>query len=278
MGFPTAPSWHASAQYLKILASYLKELSSNKIHEIFGSAARQSDAMDELHSAIIGSAIKFATGLSTWGSTFVERPLEPSYEQLFHREISSRSYFNQLLLATEAACFFLFALNELLQRFEPEDFRTGIYDSSVRALISWLMQTAASALGRDSSTLNEEAFDRLIKARDLEYAQSPTLLDTGSGNQAGAVWVAARTISDEVSIKESFDRAGYPNHVILTQIVSTVLMLELEALDLTARIERISWATASQELGACFAPLTDRPQRSIDIAAGAPFEKVEIIL
>jgi hypothetical protein len=60
--------------------------------------------------------------------------------------------------------------------------------------------------------------------------------------------------------------------------VSTVLMLELEALDLTARIERISWATASQELSACFAPLTDRPQGLIDIAAGAPFEKVQIIL
>ena len=266
MGSPTAPLWQISAQYLKIVTSYLKEVSSNKIHEIFGSEARHGNAMDELHGAIIGSTIKFATGVSTWGSTFVDRPLEPSYEQLFQREISSRLYFNQLLLATEAACFFLYALKKLLQRFGSEDFRTEIYDSSVGALIGWLMQTAVSALGRDSSALNEEAFDRLIKTRDLEYAQSPTLLDSGSDNQDGAVWVASRTISDEVSIKDSFDRAGYPNHIILTQIVSTVLTLELEALDLTARIESISRATASQELGACFAPIIDRPQRLIDIA------------
>jgi hypothetical protein len=55
-------------------------------------------------------------------------------------------------------------------------------------------------------------------------------------------------------------------NVILTQIVSTVLMLELGALDLSARIERISRATATQELSACFAPIKDQPQRLIDIA------------
>jgi hypothetical protein len=268
MGFPTVPSWHASAQYLKIVASHLKDVSSNNIHKIFGSAARQSNAMDELNNAIIGSAVKFATGVSTWGSTFVDEPLEPSYEQLFHREIehSARSYFNQLLLATEAACFFLHALNKRLERFGSKDFRSGIYDSSVRTLIRWLMQIAVSALGRESNSLNGEAFDRLIKTRDVEYAQSPTLLGNGSDDQNGAVWVAARTISDEVSIKDNFDREGYPNHVILTHIVGTVLMLELEALDLTARIERISLATANQELSACFAPITDRPQRLIESA------------
>ena len=265
MRFPTVPSWHASAQYLKIVASYMKDVSSNKIHEIFGSAARQNSAMDELHSAMIGSAIKFATGVSTWGSTFVDKALEQSYEQLFQREISSRSYFNQLLLATEAGCFFLYTLNKLLERFGSEDFRKGVYDLSLRTLIHWLMQMAASALSKHSDSLNEEAFERLIKTRDLEYAQSPTLLGSGSDDKDSAVWMAARTISDEVSIKDIFDREGYPNHVILTQIISTVLMLELEALNLTARIERVSMATTGQVLGACFVPVTDGPQRLIDI-------------
>jgi hypothetical protein len=41
-------------------------------------------------------------------------------------------------------------------------------------------------------------------------------------------------------------------------------MLESEALDFTARIERIS---EGEELGACFAPTTDRPQRLIESAA-----------
>ena len=44
-------------------------------------------------------------------------------------------------------------------------------------------------------------------------------------------------------------------------------MLELEALDLSARIERISLAAASQELSACFAPMPDQPQRLIESAA-----------
>jgi len=268
MGFPTVPSWQASAQYLKVVSSYLKEVSSNKIREIFGSAAYQSNAVDDLHSAMIGSAIKFATQVSTWGGTFVDKPLEPSYKQLFQHEIedSARSYFNHLLLATEASCFFLHALNKRLERFGSRDLRDGIYDSSVRALIRWLMQIALSALGRESKSLNEEAFDRLIKTRDLEYAQSPTLLGNGSDDQDSAMWMAARTISDEVSIKDSFDREGYPNHAILTHIVGTVLMLELEALDLTARIERISLCTTSEELSACFAPITDRPQRLIESA------------
>jgi len=269
MGFFTVPSRHASVQYLKIVASHLKEVSSNKISKIFESVARQSNAMDDLHSALIGSAIKFATGVSTWGSTFVDKPLEPPYEQLFQRafERSARSYFNQLLLATEASCFYLHALNKRLERLGSEDFKKGIYDSSVSALISWLTQTAASALGKESDSLNEGAFDALIKKRDLEYAQSPSLLGNDSDDQNSAVWDAARTISDEISIKDSFDREGYPNHVILTHIVGTVLMLELEALDLTARIERISLAAASQELSACFAPIPDQPQRLIESAA-----------
>lgn len=198
-----------------------------------------------------------------WGSTFVDKPLELPYEQLFQRafESSARSYFNQLLLATEASCFYLHALDKRLERLGSEDFKKGIYDLSVSALISWLTQTAASALG------NEAAFDALIKKRDLEYSQSPSLFGNNSDDQNGAIWDAARTISDEISIKDSFDREGYPNHVILTHIVGTVLMLELEALDLSARIERISLAAASQELSACFAPMPDQPQRLIESAA-----------
>jgi hypothetical protein len=46
-------------------------------------------------------------------------------------------------------------------------------------------------------------------------------------------------------------------------------MLELEVLDLTARLEKISLTVASQELSACFAPVTDRPHRLIDIAKSA---------
>jgi hypothetical protein len=124
--------------------------------------------MDELHSAIIGSTIKFTTEVSTWGSTFVDKPLEPSYEQLFQREFeySARSYFNQLLLATEAAYFFLHALKKRLERFGSKAFRSRIYDSSAQVLIGWLMQITVSALGKESNSLNESAFDRLIKTRD----------------------------------------------------------------------------------------------------------------
>jgi hypothetical protein len=66
------------------------------------------------------------------------------------------------------------------------------------------MQTAVSALGRDSGALNEEAFDRLIKKRDLEYVQSPSLSGSRSDDQHSAAWMAARAISDEVSIKRQF--------------------------------------------------------------------------
>jgi hypothetical protein len=44
MGFPTVLSRHASVQYLKIVASHLKEMPSNKISKIFESVARQSSA------------------------------------------------------------------------------------------------------------------------------------------------------------------------------------------------------------------------------------------
>jgi hypothetical protein len=261
MEFPTLLLSHASARYLNLVASYLKEVWSNKTHEIFGK--HQNNATDELHNAMIGSVIKFATELSTWGSTFVENTLEPSYEQLFQHEIehSTRSYFNQLLLATEASCFFLHALNNRLEGFGSKTFRNRIYDSSVQAAIHWLMQIAVLALGRETNSLNEEAFNQLIKTRGLEYAQSPTLLGNGSEDQSSAVWMAARRISDEVSIKDRFDREGYPDHIILAHLVGTVLMLELEALDLTVRIVRIS---ESEELSACLAPITDRPQRLIE--------------
>jgi hypothetical protein len=273
MRIPIERSWRTSTQYLKMVALHLKEMSSSKIHEVFGSAARPSNPLDELHGAMIGSAIKFATGVSTWGTTFVHELLEPSYEELFQLdiELSSRSYFNQLLLAIEAACFFLHALNRLLERFGSEEFKKAIYDSSRKTLISWWIEVAVSALGRDSDSVNEEAFDALIKRRDLEYAKSPTLLGSGYDDQDGAVWMAARTISDEVSIKDSFDREGYPNHAILVQIVGTVLIMELEALVLTARIQRVSLATASRELGACFAPIIDRPQQLIDNADSSGF-------
>jgi hypothetical protein len=63
MGFPTVLSRHASVQYLKIVASHLKEMPSNKISKIFESVARQSNAMDDLHSTLIGSALKFARSI-----------------------------------------------------------------------------------------------------------------------------------------------------------------------------------------------------------------------
>jgi hypothetical protein len=162
-------------------------------------------------------------------------------------------------------------LKRLLERSGSEEFKKAIYDSSRKTLISWWIQVAVSALGRGSDSLNEEAFDALIKRRDLEYAKSLTLLGSGSDDQDGAVWMAARTISDEVSIKDSFDREGYPNHAILVQIVGTVLTLELEALALTARMQTVSPATASGELGHCFAPIIDRPQELIDSANSSAF-------
>jgi len=266
MRFPALPSRRSSAQCLTIVASYLNDVWSKITRAIFGSAAHQNNALDELHSAMIKSAIKFATHVTTWGSSFIDKPLEPAYDQLFQREIehSARCYFNQLLLTTEAVCFFLHALNNRLERFGSKAFRSAIYDSSVQAMIRWLIQNAVLAFGRKSHSLSEEAFNQLIKTRGIEYAQSPSLFGNGSDDQSSAVWMAALKISDEVSIKDSFDREGYPNHTILTHIVGTVLILESEALDLTARIERIS---ESEELSACFAPTTDRPQRLIDSAA-----------
>jgi len=272
MRFPAVPSWQTSARYLKIVASHLKEISSSKI-SIFPRSSRQNDAIDELNSAMIASAIKFAAGVSMWGTTFVDESFEPAYEQLFQRDIErpSQSYFNQLLLATEAVCFFLHSLNRLLGRSDSKDFKRAIYNSLLQTLICWLMQVAVSALGRETASISEEAFDALIKRRDLEYARSACLLGDDSNDTDSALSMAARTISEEVSVKDSFDREGHSDHVILTQIVSTVLMLEFEALDLTARIERISLARATQELGACFAPLTDRPQQLIDLANSGVF-------
>jgi hypothetical protein len=130
------------------------------------------------------------------------------------------------------------------------------------------MQISFLALGRESNSLNEEAFGRLIMARDLEYAQSSNLLSNEADDHNHAVWMAACKICDGISIKDSFDREGYPNHAILAHIIRTVLMLELEALDLASRLDRI-YEAADHKLSVCLEPIADHPQRLIDSATGS---------
>jgi hypothetical protein len=90
-------------------------------------------------------------------------------------------------------------------------------------------------------------------ARDLEYAQSPNLLSNEADDHNNAVWMAARKISDGISIKDSFDRDEYPNHAILAHIIRTVLMLELEALNFASKLERI-YEAADRQLSVCLEP------------------------
>jgi hypothetical protein len=130
------------------------------------------------------------------------------------------------------------------------------------------MQISFLALGKESNSLNEEGFRRLIMARDLEYAQSSNLLSNEVDDHNNAIWMAACKISDGISIKDSFDRAEYPNHAILTHIIRTVLMLELEALNFASRLERI-YEAADHKLSVCLEPIADHPQRLIDSAAGS---------
>jgi hypothetical protein len=259
-----------SDECLRRITFYSERIPTKTIIQIFRGAASKPSAMEELHSATIESAMKFAIHVSTWGSTFVGAPLEPKYQQLFQdqREHSTRSYFNQLLLAAEASCFFLHALNRRLGRSTSRSFRNEIYDSSVLAMTRWLMQISFVALGKESNSISEEAFGRLIMARDLEYAQSSNLLSNEADDYNNAVWMAARKISDGISIKDSFDRDGYANHAILAHIIRTVLMLELEALNFASRLERI-FEAADHTLIACLEPIADQPQRLIDSPAGS---------
>jgi hypothetical protein len=259
-----------SDECLRRITFYSERIPTKTIIQVFRGAASKPSAMEELHSATIESAMKFAIHVSTWGSTFVGAPLEPKYQQLFQdqREHSTRSYFNQLLLAAEASCFFLHALNRRLGRATSRNFRNEIYDSSVLAMTRWLMQISFVALGKESNSISEEALGRLIVARDLEYAQSSNLLSNEADDYNNAVWMAARKISDGISIKDSFDRDGYANHAILAHIIRTVLMLELEALNFASRLERI-FEAADHTLIACLEPIADHPQRLIDSPAGS---------
>jgi hypothetical protein len=202
------------------------------------------------------------------GKYFVGEPLEPTYEQLFQddHQHSTHSYFNQLLLATEASCFFLHALNRRLERFASGDFRREVYETTVLEMKRWLMHISLVALGKESSAISEDAFGNLITTRDLEYAQSPILLSNESDDNNSAIWTAGCNISDEISIKDSFDRDGYPNHAILTHIIVTVLMLELEALNLSSRVERVSETAPNRKLSAYLEPISDQPRRLIDRA------------
>jgi hypothetical protein len=270
MEFTAARIRRVSDECLRRITSYSKGIPAKTILKIFRSSASKPSATEELHGETIESAVKFAVHVTRWGSTFVGAPLEPKYEQLFQneREYSTRSYFNQLLLATEASCFFLHALNRRLGPAASRNFRNEIYDSSVLAMIQWLMQISFLALGKESNSLNEEGFRRLIMARDLEYAQSSNLLSNEVDDHNNAIWMAACKISDGISIKDSFDRAEYPNHAILTHIIRTVLMLELEALNFASRLERI-YEAADHKLSVCFEPIADHPQRLIDSAAGS---------
>jgi hypothetical protein len=247
----------------------LKEIPQKAIMKLFKRSALELSATDELHTAIIESAEKFVVHVSTWGSTFVGETLEPRYEQLFKddREHSTHSYFNQLLLATEASCFFLHALNRGLQRFASANFRREIYETSVFEVKRWLMQISLLALGQESRSFTADAFGNLITTRDREYARLPNLLNSESEDNSSAISVAGRKISDEISIKDSFDREGYANHAILTHIVVTVLMLELEALNLSSRVERASETTFNQKLSAYLEPISDQPRRLIESAA-----------
>ena len=101
------------------------------------------------------------------------------------------------------------------------------------------MQTVMTVLGEDNNTVTDDLLVALIQKRELEYGRSPKVLGNGWDDQESAVWAAARLISDEISVKSSFDRDGYSNHIILTQIVGTTLMQELAEMDLASRIEKI---------------------------------------
>ena len=225
---------------LKGIRSYLKDISSDKISAIFG-RTRQGSEIDDLHAAMIRGVINFATTVPAWGSTFVDDDTQPSYKQIFPQELAqtTQSYFNQLLLAVEAACFFLHASSRLSARQGFESLRQAIYDSSFQLMVRWLMQTVMTVLGEDNNTVTDNSLVALIQKRELEYGRSPKVLGNGWDDQESAVWAAARLISDEISVKSCFDRDGYSNHIILTQIVGTTLMQELAEMDLASRIERI---------------------------------------
>jgi hypothetical protein len=141
MEFTSALVRRVSDECVRRITFYSKGILAKTILQIFGRSASKPSATEELHGATIESAIKFAVHVSRWGSTFVGAPLEPKYEQLFPNEpeYSTRSYFNQLLLATEASCFFLHALNRRLGRAASRNFKSEIYDSSVLAMKRWLM-------------------------------------------------------------------------------------------------------------------------------------------
>jgi hypothetical protein len=237
---PVTISYHFRDLSLKGITSYLKDISSDKISAILG-RARQNSEIDDLHAGMIRGVIKFATTVPVWGSTFVDDDTEPSYAQIFPQELAqtTQSYFNQLLLAVEAACFFLHASSRLSVRQGSESLRLAIYDSSFRLMVGWLLQTVRTVLGEDNNTVTDDSLAALIQKRELEYGRSPTLLGSGWDDQDSAVWAAARLISDEIAVKSCFDRDGYSNHIILTQIVGTILMQELAAMDLASQIERI---------------------------------------
>ena len=114
---------------------------------------------------MIRGVIKFATSVPVWGSTFVDDDTEPSYKQIFPQEPAqtTQSYFNQLLLAVEAACFFLHASSRLSARQGSESLRQAIYDLSFRLMVGWLLQTVRTVLGEDNNTVTDDLLAALIR-------------------------------------------------------------------------------------------------------------------
>ena len=146
----------------KGIRSYLKDISSDKISTIFG-RTRQGSEIDDLHAAMIRGVINFATTVPAWGSTFVDDDTQPSYKQIFPQELAqtTQSYFNQLLLAVEAACFFRHASSRLSARQGFESLRQAIYNSSFQLMVRWLMQTVMTVLGEDNNTVTDNFISRV---------------------------------------------------------------------------------------------------------------------
>jgi hypothetical protein len=187
--------------------------------------------LHELHVWLTGQIIGFAASVPEAFAPFAAKYGDASYDLLFSAgppPENKTSPLNQAVLALEGCCFYLHALDRALFRGADEQLRELAYDSSVRKLVRFFVDSFRN-LYQDRAPQDHEVLS-LIKARNAAYGLAPSLLGKELADPASALSLAANQISEAVQ---------HPDNVLLITVIRYELLNGLTALNLDARAKAI---------------------------------------
>jgi hypothetical protein len=185
----------------------------------------------ELHVCLTGQIIGFAAGVPGAFAPFAAKYGNASYHLLFSvgpPPENKTSPLNQGILALEGCCFYLHALDRALFRGADERLRELAYDSSVRELVRFFVDSFRN-LYQDRAPQDYEILS-LINARNAAYGLATSLLGKELTDPTSALSLAANQISETVQ---------HPENVLLITIIRSELLNGLTALNLGARAKAI---------------------------------------